>query len=151
MITSVAWCVTLLRKNYTDFCNQHLAELGLSPGQLYFILYAGKHPGCSPKQMAEALKMDFGHTTRTLSRLVGSGFLIQTANPRDKRAHILHLTEQGEEAFRYCHELFTLWDEKLLADFTEEERSTLLTLLNRLLPIPQQSGNPINDSEGGSV
>ena len=43
---SLAFFTTLLNKDFTNYCNRRLAEAGLLQGQLYFILYVGKHPGC---------------------------------------------------------------------------------------------------------
>lgn len=37
MQTSLAYITTLLRKDFTDYCNQKLGELGLSQGMLFFI------------------------------------------------------------------------------------------------------------------
>ena len=101
---SLAFFATLLNKDFTAYCNRRLGEAGLMQGQLYFILYVGKHPGCAPKDLVQALRMDIGHTTRTLVKLEQGGFLVQEQNPEDRRAHILRLTEKGEAAFALSHE-----------------------------------------------
>lgn len=46
MLQSFAYYVSILRKDFTEYCSNQLSGAGLSPGQLYFILYVGKHPGC---------------------------------------------------------------------------------------------------------
>lgn len=130
---SLAFFTTLLNKDFTNYCNRRLAEAGLLQGQLYFILYVGKHPGCAPKELAKGLRMDIGHTTRSLVKLEQGGFLEQESNPDDRRAHILRLTERGEAAFRLSHELFAQWDEMLLDGFTAEEREQLMGLLKKTL------------------
>ena len=48
MHPSLPHYISLLRKDFTEYCGQKLSEQGLSQGLLYFILYIGKHPGCSP-------------------------------------------------------------------------------------------------------
>ena len=70
---SLAFFTTLLNKDFTNYCNRRLAEAGLLQGQLYFILYVGKHPGCAPKELAKGLRMDIGHTTRSLAKLEQGG------------------------------------------------------------------------------
>ena len=49
MFDTFAYLITSLRKDFTEFCNEKLQEMGLTQGLLFFILYAGKHPQCSPK------------------------------------------------------------------------------------------------------
>ena len=132
MIHSLAYFVTILRKNFTDFCNLQLQEMGLSQGLLFFIIYVGKHPGCTPKELTEALRMDVGHSARTITKLVNGGFLNQTVNPKDHRSHILMLTAEGEKAFQTSYDLFAQWDEEVLEPFSQEEREQLMGLLYRL-------------------
>lgn len=132
MTHSLAYYVMLLRKDFTEYCSQKLQEIGLSQGLLFFILYIGKHPGCSPKGLGEALKMDSGHVARSLTKLVQAGFIFQEQNQKDRRAHILRLTAKGEEAFELSHALFFQWDREVLKDMDEEEQKLLLGVLERL-------------------
>lgn len=131
MVESLAYYATVLRKSFTDYCNQKLQEMGLTQGLLFYILYVGKHPGCAPKQLSEALRMDVGHTTRTLAKLEQGGFLVQQPNPTDKRAHVLQLTPAGEAAFKASHTLFTQWDDQVLGGLSDEERGQLMGLLHK--------------------
>ena len=133
MKQTLAHYATLLRKDFTDYCSQKLAEEGLSQGQLYFILYIGRHENCSPKELAQALHMDAGHTTRTLAKLAQDGFLVQERSKTDGRAHTLMLTEKGKTAFAMSYDLFAQWDTKVLCPLSPEERETLMTLLSKLI------------------
>lgn len=76
--------------------------------------------------------MDAGHTARSLARLEQSGFLLQEVNANDRRARVLKLTEKGENAFRLSHEMFIQWDNRIMASFPKEERTLLMTLLQKL-------------------
>ena len=133
MPPSLAYYATLLRKDFSDYCNRRLSEIGLTQGMLFFILYVGRHPDCSPKALAQALHMDAGHTARSISKLEQGGFLLQEADPRDRRAHVLRLTWAGEEAFRMSHELFTQWDDEALRPLSGGEREQLMALLKKLI------------------
>lgn len=133
MNQTLAYYVTVLRKDFTEYCNRKLAEQGLLQGQLYFILYVGKHPDCSPKELSQALHMDAGHTTRTLAKLAQDGFLVQEKNKEDRRAHILRLTEKGETAFRMSYELFVQWDAEVLQSLSVEEKTALMAILSNLV------------------
>lgn len=132
MPPSLAHYASILRKDFTDYCNSRLGEIGLTQGQLFFILYVGKHPDCSPKALSQALNMDSGHTARSLSKLEQAGFLTQKTDPTDRRAHMLRLTETGEAAFHTGYGLFLQWDAKMLCSLSGQDRELLLSLLEKL-------------------
>lgn len=132
MIQSLAYFVTILRKNFMEYCNEKLQELGLSQGLLFFIIYVGKHPGCTPKELTKSLNMDMGYSARTLAKLVDGGFLLQSVNPRDHRSHSLTLTTAGEKAFLVSYELFSQWDDEIMCRLSGEEQNQLMELLLRL-------------------
>ena len=144
MMQSLAFHVSVLRKDFSNYCGEKLGEMGLTPGLLYFVTYVARHPGCSPKELARALKMDNGHTARSITKLAEGGFLVQEPNPKDRRAHVLKLTPKGEEAARKSRELFYRWDEEVTAVLTPEQREQLMALMAALsasrggnaLPIP---------------
>lgn len=132
MLQSLAYYSTILKKDFHDYCNKKLLEMDLSQGLLFYILYIGRHPKCSPKQLSQALHMDTGHTTRSLAKLEQSGFIKQETNPNDKRAHILNLTVKGEQSFKSSHELFYKWDKEVMSELSLDEQYQLLTLLEKL-------------------
>lgn len=133
MLSSLAYVVTLMRKDFIEYCNEQLSKIGLSQGLLFFILYIGKHPACSPKELSEALHMDIGHTARSLNKLIQTGFILQETNPKDRRAHILTLTDLGQDAFRISHELFFNWDNEVLCTLNDDEREQLFILLDKVM------------------
>lgn len=131
MNKAIAYYITFLRKDFVNYCNQKLSNIGLSQGLLFFILYVGKHPNCAPKELAQALHMDFGHTTRSIAKLKKDGFLEQEVNPKDRRTHALHLTDVGKEAFNLSYELFSQWDKEILNNLSAEEQEQLGNLLQK--------------------
>lgn len=133
MLSSLAYVVTLMRKDFIEYCNEQLSKIGLSQGLLFFILYIGKHPACSPKELSEALHMDIGHTARSLNKLIQTGFILQETNPKDRRAHILNLTDLGQDAYRISHELFFSWDNEVLCTLNDDEREQLFILLDKVM------------------
>ena len=45
---TVSSCILTLHRRFAAYTTQRLQELGLSFGMMYFIIYVGKHPGCTP-------------------------------------------------------------------------------------------------------
>ena len=105
-----------------------LQEAGLNFGLLFFIIYIGKHPGCSPSQLRESLSLDWGHSQRSISQLADKGFITKE---KEGRHYVLNLTERGKNAFSIAHQVFFDWDESVLQTFTEEEKNQLFLLLEK--------------------
>lgn len=132
MPKSLAFFTLVLQKDFTAFCHQRLQEIGLTQGLLYFILYIGKHPCCAMGDMTKALHMDWGHTQRSVDKLVQDGFVNKQKNELDKRAYYLSLTSKGEHAFSVSHQVFFDWDTGALQGLSEEEKNHLFALLEKL-------------------
>ena len=84
-LPTVSSYVTELHKEFAAYTTQQLQELGLSFGLMYFVIYVGKHPGCSPAELTKALRMDWGHSQRSLNKRVEEGFLTREKNGRSAR------------------------------------------------------------------
>lgn len=136
-----AFFTTVLQKQFRNYCQIELQKHGISHGQLFFILYIGKHPQCSPKEVSVQLHLDTGHTTRALFKLEQAQLIIQDINPLDKRARLLSLTPYGEEIFKLSHEFFNQWDQETLQCLSSNERETLLILLNKIMINTQERKN----------
>ena len=55
MEKTLAYAIALLRRDFKAYCQQELSKLGVSLGQLYFLLYIGKYQPCSSKALSDAL------------------------------------------------------------------------------------------------
>ena len=58
--------ILTLHRAFAAYTSQRLQELGLNFGQMYFILYVGKHPDCTPSELTKELHLDWGHSQRSL-------------------------------------------------------------------------------------
>lgn len=132
MQNTLSFFTTVLYKDFSRFCNEKLQEIGLSRGLLYFVIYIGRHPKCSPGKLSSELRFDSGHTTRAIEKLVQNEFVLREKSEIDKRAYILSLTEKGEEALKVIYSLFSQWDEKVLSDIGEDERKQAISLMEKL-------------------
>lgn len=137
MEETLSFLITVFYKDFARFCGQRLQQSGLSRGLLFFLLYIGKQPGCSPGKMSESLGTDNGHTTRSVDRLVEKGFVAKARRPEDRRGWSLTLTERGEDAYRLCHELFDEWDRERFGKLPAQVRTEAMSALQQLL---EQSG-----------
>lgn len=130
MFRTFSYACTVLYRRFTQYTSARLNQLGLSFGTLFFLIYVGKHPGCTQSELTTALHLDWGHSQRTVLKLVEGGFLLRE---KDGRAYRLTLSEQGQRAFEASHQVFFDWEEQSLANLTPEERRQLTALLYKAL------------------
>lgn len=129
---TLSYYSTLFYREFSAYTAARLKELGVSYGSLYFILYVGAHPGCTQAQLTSALKLDWGHSQRTVGRLKDEGFVTKEASGTDKRSHCLNLTGAGQEAFLVCRQVFEDWDRERLSALSVQEKEMLFGLLEKL-------------------
>lgn len=132
MTESFAFYVSVLRKYFTQYCTEKLAEINVTYGQLFILIFVGKKETCSPKEISLALKLDAGHLNRTLSKLIENGLLKQKKSSKDKRANIISLTPKGREAFEMSHNLFWEWDSVILNPLSDNEKQNLMELMKKI-------------------
>ena len=122
----------ILHRDLYYFCSERLKEEGLTTGLMYFILFVAKHPGCTPTDLGEALRLDKAYVLRCLKKLTEEDFLIREPHPSDRRASLLRCTERGERVFHMCREMFFEWDEDRLRSLSNDEKDTLFSLLSKI-------------------
>lgn len=132
MKRSVAFLTAVLYRDFLAYSTGELKKLGLSYGQLPFILYVGKHSGCAPAELTNQLHLDWGYSQRSITRLVESGFLIKKRSEAEARNYQLFLTEEGEKALAGIHAVVESWDVRKTKRLPPEEQEQLIALLYKL-------------------
>ena len=93
---AISYFITLLYRSFSDYSSEKLQQVGLNFGLLFFIVYIGKRPGCTPSELTKALSLDWGHSQRCITRLVEDGFITKE---KSGRHYLLNLTQRGQQAF----------------------------------------------------
>ena len=132
MERTLAYAIAVLRRDFKMYCQQELSKLGVSLGQLYFLLYIGKYQPCTSKALAEALLVDAGQTTRSVDKLVDAGLVNRVKSPLDKRSVALTLTAQGERAYERSRQLFAEWDQLALSYLEPAEAEAFMQRMTLL-------------------
>ena len=133
MTNSFAFYVSVLCKQFPQYCSERLSEMNVIYGQLFIIIFIGKKKVCSSKEISLALRLDAGYLTRTISKLIENGFLIQKKSEKDKRANIISLTTKGRQIFEKSHDLFQEWDKLILGSLTDREKQPLVELVQKII------------------
>jgi len=84
-----------------------------------------------PSAVAAELGLSPAGTSRLIESLATAGLVTRTPDPDDARATRIALTEQGVAAAVALHEEGDRLSQRLLADWTEDERATFTRLMHR--------------------
>jgi len=106
-------------------------KANISPSQLAFITYLNLNPGCGIQSIASGLKLSKPTVSVGVSQMEEAGFLTRQPDPQDGRAVQLFLTTKGQELHQRTHEFRCKKFNRLLSGLTSQERTTLITLLER--------------------
>lgn len=111
----------------------HACPLGLTANQwrpLLLILHRGID---TPAELARALDVDTGATTRMLDRLEAKGFLQRERVPEDRRVVKLVLTDAGRSVADQILPVIAQTLNIHLNGFSEDEIRMLIALLKRMI------------------
>lgn len=98
------------------------------------------------RSIAADVGIDGATLTHHLHRLEQAGLVARVRNPQDKRIQHVSLTEAGTKQFQGLLGTVQAFDERLRADFTDDELATLRQLLGRLAANATDSaGDPTNE------
>lgn len=125
---TLSYYSTILYRSFAAFTGEQLQAVGLNFGLLFFVIYVGKHPGCSPSELTKALHLDWGYSQRSLNKLAEDGFL---SREKHGRSYALTLTDRGQQAFVISHQVFFTWNDTRLANLNDTEKDQLLALLQK--------------------
>ena len=111
---------------------ERLSELGLTT-RMWGALNVLDAEGPTTQQfLGKCTGIDPSSMVATIDDLEARGLVERRPHPSDRRAHALHLTEQGRELLTRGRELARSAQDDLLAPLKREERKLLHDLLLRL-------------------
>lgn len=87
----------------------------------------------SPSQLTATLLLTSGGISNMLARLERSGWIRRLADPSDRRAVIVELTDEGRALADRAMPDHAAVERELVAMFTADEQSTLAAMLSRML------------------
>ena len=125
--------IAYLHRQKIKFMNQHLKEYGIF-GSMYMIMnYVSRNPGTTQDAMVLGLGMNKCTIARRTKKLEDLSYLYREIDPKDRRQNNLFLTEKGQEVIPIIRKNLRAWSELISRDLTDEEKDTLVTLLDKLV------------------
>jgi MarR family transcriptional regulator for hemolysin len=117
-----------LLRTYAD---QKARHVGMTRAQWAVLLRLERHEGLKQSDLAEILDIQPITLTRLVDRLCDSGLIERRADPKDRRAKRLHLTEAARPLLDHIEAQVEELGDTVLAGIDRSAGSTLLTQLER--------------------
>ena len=118
-----------------------LEKFDITPAQVVYLDYLAKHPNSRLSQLTEALNYKAASVTTMVSTVQVKGLVRKMTEPDDARALSLALTEEGQNAVGEINKFRNMRVEKILEKLNEEEKQTLLGLLEKALDAAEEKQN----------
>jgi MarR family transcriptional regulator for hemolysin len=109
-----------------------LAERGASLATWLVLVSLTDEEHGSQRSIAADLGIEGPTLTHHLNRMEADGLVTRTRDPRNRRAHLVVLTDDGRAEFQSLLGTVVGFDERLRAGFSDAELATLRALLHRL-------------------
>lgn len=112
----------------------------LTPNEMRALLFVGRHPLRTQKDLVEHSGTDKAQIARMLGTLEEKGWLERLPHPRDARSRCLTLSPAGQSVFERMRERRRGLTVQMLEGFSDEEQLRLQGLLERMLGNLEQAG-----------
>ena len=93
-------------------------EPGLTPNEVRVLMYVGRHPGRTQRDLVDHSHMDKAQLARMLAQLQEQGWLDREPDARDRRVRCLSLSPQGQALFDRLRQSRQALAARLLKDGT---------------------------------
>lgn len=106
-----------------------LARVDVRPAQYSVLAVIEANAGLSQSGLADFLGIEPARLARMLDRLEKRGFTERRQSPRDRRAHALYLTREGQKALKRIKALAGQHEAHLAETLGPEKRRLMIELL----------------------
>ena len=118
--------------NIIGLLDQHFLDtpFSLTEGR---VLYEISHmEECSARKIMENITIDEGYLSRIIHKFTKQGLIKKTPSAKDKRLHIIVLTENGRREFQKLNDNSNKSIYQMVAKFSEQENTELVCMMVRI-------------------
>jgi DNA-binding MarR family transcriptional regulator len=130
----VNFVLTKAQQSVHQLFKAELAPYGVTPGQYAVLKCLWDENGQTAKQLAERLFLDGSTVTGILDRMEQKGLIIKQADPKDRRALQVNLTDQGRSLEVPLTKVIEEANQKVLCHLDENHARELKQLLQTISP-----------------
>ena len=92
--------ISILDRLMKMYYDRGLADFEIGWGQQFYVEYLYDHPGASPQEMVECIRVDKATLTKIIKKLTDVEYIQVVGDQKDRRVKHLFLTEKAVPAAR---------------------------------------------------
>lgn len=132
-IDSVMSLISHIHSKSADFTNNRLSKNGNFVSSHGFILFLLSENGTlTMGELSKRINRDKSTTTVLIKKLSEEGLVMTENDASDSRKKLISLTEKGKEYKKLTSGISQQLRDSCLKNFTDEEKTTLLCLLEKM-------------------
>ena len=108
-----------------------LKDYGIAHCQHPYIILICREPGIVQEKISREICVNKSNVTRQLATLEEKGLITRQQDMEDRRVWRVYPTEKMQELLPCVRSVMREWNEYLLEELSEEERETLVQLLEK--------------------
>ncbi len=121
--------ISLVHRKTQMYLNGRVEPLGLTSGQVPFLLIACETGGVPQNRFCALLDMDKSTVAKTLSRLEAQGYVRRRAVSGDGRAFDVLPTDRARDVYPFLQKIGDDWMDELASGLTDIERAIFSQML----------------------
>lgn len=135
---SAGYLANQMARLFAKGLQQRIRPLGLAPAQFMTLLALWDEDGLTQRELVGRLDVEQATMANTLTRMERDGLIERRTMPEDARSQSIHLTPRAVELRGPATAAARAQNETALADFSDEERQTFLSLMQRAIAAMHQ-------------
>lgn len=148
--SSIGRWVSILDRLMKMYYDRGLAGSEIGWGQQFYVEYIFDHPGASPQEMAEVIRVDKATLTKIIKKLTQIGYITVVPDEKDRRVKHLYLTEKAVPAAKQIKQIHGEFYAALSQGLSREELSAAEQTLQHMAEnINQKLWHRMEEHHGG--
>lgn len=130
--TRVFWHMNRVVALHKVRLHRQTAPLGVFAGQMPLLLFVKNNPGCTQRDIADALSVSTPSVATSIKRMQKAGLLEKLADASDMRCNKISLTARAEQVIRDGQRIFEEVSARMFEGVSPEELALLAGVLARM-------------------
>ena len=126
-------CISIFDRLMKMYYDHGLSTFEIGWGQQFYVEYLYDHPGASPQEMVEYIRVDKATLTKIIKKLTEVDYIRVVGDERDRRVKHLYLTEKAIPAAKQIKNIHADFYSTLSAGLSPAELASTEQTLRKMV------------------
>lgn len=142
-------CVSIFDRLMKMYYDRGLSAFEIGWGQQFYVEYLYDHPGASPQEMVEYIRVDKATLTKIIKKLTEVEYIKVVGDEKDRRVKHLYLTEKAIPAAKQIKRIHADFYDTLSAGITPTALASTEEILQQMVDnVNQKVWHRMEDNRG---